>query len=67
MANATKLSQTARVLNLLKANGKATNSELNKICFRYGARIFELRKEGHIIVTNRVKEGLYEFSYQGTR
>ena len=67
MSNATKLSQTARVLNLLKANGKATNSELNKISFRYGGRLFELRKEGHVILTNRISEGLYEYIYQGTR
>lgn len=60
-----KVSQTARILRLLKANGRATNKELNKICFRYGARIFELRREGHVIVTNRIKDGLFEFVYMG--
>lgn len=60
-----KLSQTARILNLLKVNGRATNRELNRICYRYGARIFELRREGHDIVTNRIKGGLFEFVYKG--
>ncbi len=63
--NKPKLSQTARILNLLKAEGTVTNHDLNKVCFRYGARIHELRKEGHRIVTSHVKEGLYAFTYKG--
>jgi hypothetical protein len=59
------LSQTARILNLLKNQGKATNRELNVICFRYGARILDLRNEGHIIVSNHIKDGLWEFIYKG--
>lgn len=59
------LSNTAKILKLLKANGSATNRELNTICFRYGARLHELRAEGHIILTERVKEGLYRFVYKG--
>jgi hypothetical protein len=60
-----KLSQTARILRLLKQEKRATNRQLNSICFRYGARIHELRNEGHIIVTNRLHDNLYEFVYQG--
>lgn len=60
-----KKSQTAQILELLKTNGRATNRQLNNICFRYGARLFELRREGHIIVTNQVKDSLYEFVYKG--
>lgn len=59
------LSQTARILRLLKAQKRATNRELNRICFRYGARIFELRREGHIIVSTQIKQGLWEFVYMG--
>lgn len=60
-----KDTQSAKILRLLKANGVATNRELNRICFRYGARIHELRKEGHIIKSNHVKNSLWEFSYHG--
>ena len=60
-----QLSQTARILNLLKTKKRVTNRELNRICFRYGARIYELRNEGHDIRTERVKDGLYEFVYFG--
>lgn len=62
-----KLSQEARILKLLKTKGRATNVELNRICFRYGARIHDLRREGHDIVTNRLKAGLYVFIYRGYR
>ena len=61
-----KGSKAHRVLMTLKTNGKATNWELNKICFRYGAIIHDLRKEGHTIVTNRINnDGLYEYVYKG--
>lgn len=62
---ATKVSQTAQILNLLKTKKRVTNRELNRICYRYGARIWELRREGHVIVTNRVKDSLFEFVYRG--
>lgn len=60
-----KLSQTARILNLLKANGEATNAQLNKICYRYGARIHELRAEGFDILSVKEKDGLWRFVYKG--
>ena len=59
-----KESQTKRILKLLREKGTVTNVELNRICFRYGARIYELRKDGHVIVTNRVREGVFEFTLQ---
>lgn len=58
-----KESQAARILRLLKKKGTVTNRELNRICFRYGARIWELRREGHTIVSNKVRGGLWEFTY----
>jgi hypothetical protein len=60
-----KESQTARILKMLKQQGELTNLELNKICFRYGARIYELRREGHKIVSVREKHGVWRFVYQG--
>jgi hypothetical protein len=59
------LTQTARILKLLKTNGSATNRELNRICFRYSARIAELRQEKHRIVTERQKDGLFTYKYMG--
>lgn len=62
----TNKSQTARILDRLKTKGRVTNAELNHIAFRYSARIAELRKEGHIIVTNRKgNDGLFEYIYKG--
>lgn len=60
-----KLSQTARILKLFKAKHRATNNQLNKICYRYSARIAELRSEGHQILTERVKDGLFVYTYLG--
>lgn len=57
-------SQTTRILRLLKRQGSATNLELNPIAYRYSARIAELRKEGHSIVTDRLKEGVFRYTYK---
>ncbi len=61
----TYMSKTGRVLRYLKSQGSATNRELNRICFRYGARIYELRREGHIIRTSNLGSGLFSFHYMG--
>ena len=62
-----KSTKTARVLKLLQSKPAVTNWELNKICFRFGSSIHDLRKEGHIIKTNCLnnKTGLYEYKYFG--
>jgi hypothetical protein len=51
-----------KVLELLRRrkNG-AMNTELNQICFRYGARIADLRGKRYIIETKRKGEGLYSY------
>lgn len=56
-------SQKERILSLLRARGPAgvTNLELNNICFRYGGRIFDLRKEGWQIETRQESEGVFRF------
>lgn len=64
---ATKESQTSKILKLLKEHKVVTNAQLNKVCFRYSARIHELRKDGYIIVASRINEGLFRYTYKGHR
>ncbi len=45
--------QEGRVLEMIKRPGGAFNFELSRISLRYGGTIFELRKDGHNIVTER--------------
>lgn len=45
--------QHGRVLEMIKRPGGAFNFELSRISLRYGGTIFELRKDGHDIVTER--------------
>lgn len=61
----TKESQTTKILRLLKTQGTVSNLELNRICYRYGARIHELRNDGYLIVTKRLSNGLFMFVYKG--
>lgn len=58
------MSQTAKIVKLLEKRGMrgALNTELNKICFRYGARIYELRKDGYNISCTPVRRGLYNYA-----
>lgn len=61
-------SNTAKILEYLKEHGRATNVQLAKIGGnRFGGRLFELRAEGHLITTNHVREGLFEYIYKGNR
>lgn len=55
--------QTQRILSLFRAKGTVTNRELNEICFRYAARIHEMRANGHPITTKQIKPGLYHYTY----
>jgi hypothetical protein len=65
MASLTGTSQTHRILKLLKAKGSVTNIELNRVCFRYGARLLELRREGHDILTVQEARGKFRYFYRG--
>lgn len=56
-------SQTARILRMFKERGELTNRELNLVCYRYGARIHELRREGHKIISLHEKDSLWRFIY----
>lgn len=60
-----KATHRALILEELQ-RGPVTNTALNNICFRYSARIHELRKalqpEGVDIVTRRLGGGLFSYS-----
>jgi hypothetical protein len=58
-----RAAQRSQVFNALRKarSSGVTNVDLHKICFRYSARIHELRNDGHKITTQ--KEGnLYRFT-----
>lgn len=56
-----------RVLALLQAKGHATNIELNSVCYRFGARILELRALGYVIETGAKRGGVVSYSYKGLK
>ena len=62
-------SQTQRMLELLKQqpHGNITNVHLQRIGHNYTMRISELRKEGHEILAEYVKPGVYRYFYKGQR
>lgn len=47
----TTATQRATILALLQRNYTVTSVQLNQIAYRYSARIYELRQEGHLIQT----------------
>jgi hypothetical protein len=61
------MSKIARTLRYLKTNGIASNGELARISPRYGAHIFDLRKEGWLIqtITVDVNTGHYKYLFKG--
>ena len=59
-----KLSREQQIINLISRKEGASNFELNKIMFRYGAVIHNLRKDGYHIDTICIKRGLYRY-YMG--
>lgn len=57
------MSQKERIYNLLRAAGKdgVTNVQLNKVGFRFSARIKELRDDGYKIVRQHVKGSIWRY------
>lgn len=49
-----------RILARLR-QGSATNIELNAICYRYGARLLELKREGHAWVKEPEGGGVWRY------
>lgn len=62
-----KKNQKTRILEHLKANREVTNIDLNKICYRYGARINELRKDGWNIQREYWRPGIHRYWLVGDR
>ena len=58
------VTQTGKILKLLQKKQHVTNLELNRICFRYGARIHELRDQ-YQIECEYIKPGVFEYTYFG--
>ena len=65
MATANKEAQTKQILGLLKRKKVVSNYDLNKICYRYAARIHELRGDGYRIVSNHVGGSLWTYTFKG--
>lgn len=61
------LSKHARILMLFKEKRRVTQRELNRISYRYGSVIHDLRKEGHEIVTVPIDYTTGHFEYQYKR
>lgn len=47
------VTQSGRILELIKRPGGAFNFELSRIALKYDSRIFELRRDGHHIICER--------------
>jgi hypothetical protein len=58
------MTQAQKILARL-VESPATSRDLNNICFRFSARIHELRKEGYVIRSERIKDGLFRFTLEG--
>lgn len=60
--------QQLKILKLLHQRGAqgVTNIELNNLCLRYGARLFDLRKHWDI-VTKQESEGVFRFTLKGKK
>lgn len=56
-----------KVLECLQLHGSVSNLTLNDICFRYGARILELRALGYDIRTGPSKGGVVTYRYLGLK
>ena len=57
----TKTNQRTRILRELKDKRFVTNLDLNKICFRYSARLAELRKDGYNIQKEYERQGVFRY------
>jgi hypothetical protein len=52
-----------KIVQALKDAGPegVTNAELNKITFKYDARISDLRRKGYVIKTEYIARGVYKY------
>lgn len=54
-----------KLIALMSRREGAFNYDLNRVMFRYGAIIFNLRSEGYQITTTPVKKGLFHYKITG--
>lgn len=59
------LTQTSRILAVLKKRRKVSNFELRTIAWRYPARVLDLKKEGHLIRSIQESRTLWYYLYDG--
>lgn len=59
-------SQRTRILDLLKIGDEVTTLQLQRIAFNYTMRISELRKDGHKILAEYEKPGVFSYTYLGS-
>lgn len=61
-----KITQTKRILKVLKTKGRVTNVELVTMRILRGSeRIRELKGDGYRIVSHHVMGGVWEYVYKG--
>ena len=61
-----KLTQTAKILKLLKENGEITNADMWDMRIQRGSeRVRELKREGHKIVSVQNSKTLWTYVYMG--
>ena len=61
------MTRAKRILQMLQTapDNTLTNAQLNSICYRYGARIHDLRSAGHNITSKCISKGLWQFTLEG--
>ena len=64
---ARRKSQTAQMLEAFKTNGELTTADLMKIGTGCSSRLKTLRNEGHVILAQYEKPGLYRYIYLGEK
>lgn len=57
------MTQSEKILEVLEKAGDygVTNVTLNRIAFRYAARLHELRREGYLVSTLYIAPGLFRY------
>ena len=62
-----RASRKMTLLQMFKINGELNTHDLQQFGTGVSSRIFELRKEGHVIVQRYEKPGLYRYVYLGSK
>lgn len=60
-------SQVARMLEMFKQKGELTTRDLQRIGTGCSSRLNTLRKEGHVIVAQYEKPGMFRYVYLGQK